>query len=628
MINTRKMSKRVYVVTPNSERIYNQIFPDFFRSLKASGGSFDVLMPALARVFYETLGLSSDSAYFVTFLHFDASLEDELEVVYFESTTTVFDEYKDTLRATVSYLVKNYDASPRVVTYEEMGGVSGGNTPKSILIVPIRFHSTTYGYTAMYVHDKELEYHEAIQQIDFLAECVFLLALSRQGQLNDARFEHYLHNDYLTDLPNRNQMYESIVHSLQMAEIFFSKFAILSVKINGIKQINDSLGMMTGDMVMKAMGKIISDAVVSVELDDCTGGSLTGRMSGADFVVLIALPTCLYESNVVVNTYCEAITKQTRKPIEVNGHTLYLSTNVGAAIHPVHGDGAEELLRKAEMAKSVAKLEAPGAHRIYENFMGGNADDTLWLNSNLPSAIAQNQFEMFYQAKTNLQTGDVIGAEALIRWMHPDKGMLSPAAFIDFAERNNFGIEIDKLVLDMACKQINIWQDKGINLAVSVNISPKHFAGGLICDSVENALRENNVNPACLEIELLESIMVEDFEGTVKVISALRDLGVRVSLDDFGSGYSSLEYVAKLPIDYLKIDRTFSMNMETNPTNKIVLEAIVTLAKGMDVKTVVEGVENGEQLQFLQKIGSDIGQGFFINKPMPVADFEDFLRNK
>jgi len=611
-----------------SEDAYNQIFADFFRSFKGSGGSFEVAMPALARIFYDTFKLSPDNDYIVGLLQNSNSLDGELEVVYFESYTTTFDEYKTVMKPLVGFLAKNQWSGPKIVSYTELEGhVEGDDAPKTVIVVPIIHGDTTQGYIAMFLHsDNCPELYS--KEMDFVTDCVYLLALSRQSQLSDARFEHYLKNDYLTDLPNRNHMYEAVVHSLQMAEIFFSKFAILSVKINGLKQVNDSLGMMVGDMALKIMGQVIADAVASVDLGDCKGGSLTGRMSGADFAVLISLPACLYEGNMVVAAYCDAIMDKTREPIEVDGNKLYLSTSVGAAIYPVHGEVAEDLLRKSEMAKTAAKNKAPGTYLIYEGFMGGEADDTLWLNSNLPTAISQNQFELFYQAKIDLKTGDVIGAESLIRWNHPERGMVNPGAFIEFAEQNNYGIDIDKLVLDMACNQINAWEEKGIDLIVSVNISPRHFIGGLICNSVENILQEKNVDPSHLEIELLESIVVEDFDGTVQVINALKELGVSVSLDDFGSGFSSLEYVAKLPIDVLKVDRTFAMNMEKNPSNKFVLEAIIALAKGMGVRTVVEGVENKESLYFLHSIGTDIAQGFFINRPMPVEEFEQFLQNK
>jgi EAL domain-containing protein (putative c-di-GMP-specific phosphodiesterase class I) len=255
--------------------------------------------------------------------------------------------------------------------------------------------------------------------------------------------------------------------------------------------------------------------------------------------------------------------------------------------------------------------------------MDGDAGKRLFLNSNLPIGISTNQFELFYQAQVEAATEKLVGAEALIRWRHPERGMIPPGDFIEFAETNAYGIPIDKLVLEMACQQILKWQEKCHDLVVSVNISPKHFENGLICDSVNKVLAYTGVKPPQLKIELLESVLVDDFAGTVKVINDLRKLGVCVALDDFGSGYSSLEYVAMLPLDYLKIDRTFAMNLEKNTSNKILLETIITLAKGMKVKTIAEGVENRFQLDFLSSIGCDIVQGYYINKPMDAAAFEE-----
>jgi len=412
---------------------------------------------------------------------------------------------------------------------------------------------------------------------------------------------------------------------LQTAVAFGQRFALIVIRVNGIKSINNSLGIITGDLMLKEVGKLVESSVgASVEFS-----KVVGRLSGADFIVLITLPEYNRtegDDELLIEECCNAIIAETEKHVEINGYNLYPSVNLGASIYPFHGDMVEELLRKAELAKNDAKSTGPGTFSIYKSFMDGDAEEILFLNSNLPIAISQNQFEMFYQPMVDVSTGKVCAAEALIRWRHPKRGLIFPDSFVQFAEKNAYGIQIDLLVLNMACKQIIEWQEKGIDLVVSVNISPRHFMNGLIYDSVKKVVEGQNVDPSRLRIELLENVVLEDFNSAIKVINDLRSIGVGIALDDFGSGYSSLEYVSQLPMDYLKIDRSFMMHIHSNPNNKIIMETILTLAKGMQVKTVAEGIENKDDFEFLKEIGCDVAQGYCISKPVDVASFEEFYK--
>jgi EAL domain-containing protein (putative c-di-GMP-specific phosphodiesterase class I)/GGDEF domain-containing protein len=410
--------------------------------------------------------------------------------------------------------------------------------------------------------------------------------------------------------------------------LYETNFALLVVRVNGLKHINNSLGIFTGDTMLKEAGLLIKNAVASsIEGLD----PFIGRLSGGDFAVLLTLQELVMSDNTRLNAEkavkacCDAIIEKTKDSIDINGYKVYPSFNIGASIYPYHGATAEELLGKAELAKGSAKQNSPNSYKIYDNLMDGDVERVMFLNNNLPIAMSSNQFELFYQAQMEMKTGLIVGAEALIRWRHPKRGLIFPGYFISYVEDNGYGIQLDILVLEMACEQINAWRDKGFDLSVSVNISAKHFINGLIYDTVGKVLESKGIKPSMLKIELLESTVLENFDVTVKVIDDLRKMGVTVALDDFGAGYSSLEYVAKLPLDYLKIDRTFSMHLNENPSNKIILKTIMTLAKGMKVKTIVEGVEDQSQFDFLKKVGSDLAQGYFINKPMPVNEFEQLL---
>jgi diguanylate cyclase (GGDEF)-like protein len=415
---------------------------------------------------------------------------------------------------------------------------------------------------------------------------------------------------------------------MQMSEYHESRFALLIVRVNGLKHINNSLGIFIGDDMLKEMGALIKSAAAAGAGQDV----FAGRLSGGDFVILLSFqnpqkgePAEIKTDEKIVQSCCEAIIDITKEQIEINGYKLYPSVNIGASIYPHHGTTAEELLRKADLAKGTAKQDKPNSYSIYDVRMDGDVERTMFLNNNLPAAISSNQFELYFQAQLDIKAGTIAGAEALIRWKHPEKGLILPNYFIVYAENNGYALQIDTLVLEMACNQINAWRDKGINLPVSVNISARHFTNGLIYDSISKILKEKQTEPSMLRIELVESALLEDFHGAVKVISDIREMGVTIALDDFGTGYSSFEYVARLPLDCMKADRTFSMHMDENPSNKIILETIMTLAKGMKVKSIVEGVESQSQLDFLKTIGSDLAQGYFINKPMPIDQFELFL---
>jgi len=609
-----------------TNKSYNKILQEFLDELIKAGKDIDEIAATTANLCVNTLELSktthSLAVLLTDFSHFNGTLDTH----YFESNIVSEDTFDLVLKPLIVYLNEHQLHPAEYLTYEQVSNKPSKdeNIPDSILVMPLYTSSVVYGYIVVFYHDSNKKKEIASQEFKLLAKCLHIASLALECEFNKAIYQHHLINDYLTGLPNRDYVYEAIVYMLQTAEAFGNRFAIIIVRVNGLKGINNSLGMITGDLLLKVIGSIIKSAVKKCTDSD----SLTGRLGGGDFAILLSLPSEGYDEdsdNLLIQKCCKTIISETDAYIELNGYKIYSSVNIGASIYPTHGETADDLLRKAELAKNDAKQEGPDTFSTFKSFMDGDAEEVLFLNSNLPTAVETNQFEMFYQALVDVKTGRADTAEALIRWKHPQRGMVRPDLFIPFAESTSYGIQIDLLVLDMACKQINAWRDKGFDITISINISPKHFVNGLIYESVKKALDKHNINPSRLRLELLENILLNDFTAAVKVIDNLRSLGVSIALDDFGSGYSSLEYVSKLPMDYLKIDRTFMMNIKTNPDNKIILETIMTLAKGMKVKTVAEGVECKEGFQFLRDIGCDVAQGYFINKPMPASEFEEFL---
>ena len=608
--------------------LYSSAISDFVDTISGLSGGFDELFPCISRLFSSVLELSDSSAGFAILRHEGFEADSKLYTSFFESSAYTADEFQPVLSAVAKIIESMPRDTPWVLTCDDIQAAGGEHSGLkfSALVVPVGSASTGCGFAVVF-YDESTEPHKVgSPRVTFLSKALKLASLTCQNELNDARFSHFLMNDYLTDLPNRSYIYESIVYSLQTAELYGTKFAILIIRVNGLKNINNSLGIVTGDIILKEMGTLIKSAATS---KDNSFNVLVGRLSGGDFVVLLTLPADSEDENSVgsiLEAYCETIINNTSEYVEISGYKLYLSTNIGVSIYPYHGETAEDLLRKADLAKNASKQQGPNRYRFYKKLMEGDADKVLFLSSNLPTALSANQFELFYQALMHIETGIIIGAEALIRWRHPEKGLIFPGDFISFSEDNGYSTQIDSMVLDMACRQINIWQDKGYDLAVSVNISPKHFEDGIICGKVSETLLRNSTDPSKLKIELLESILLEDFAVAVKVIHDLRALGVIVALDDFGSGHSSLEYIARLPVDYLKIDRSFTMRLDESPANKVILETIMTLAKGIKVMTVAEGVESQHHFDFLKSIGCDYAQGYFINRPMPVDDFESLLK--
>jgi len=617
---------------------YSKLFPDFVDTLTAVDGSFDALFSHMLQLFHSVLDVSGDSSGFAVFLFDNLGSGTQLEVSFFESpdfsSNVSVDEFDTLLKRFAELLVYEPLHLPVILTDTVINDLIDDDNyetviPGSVLVVPLCSDFSVCGYAVSFYFDSAGHYKVGSPQVDFLAKAMRLTSLTVQKEHKESLNQLSLMNDYLTGLPNRGYIYEMIIYSLQTSQFYETRFALLMIRINGLKHINNSLGIFTGDAMLKQIAELIKSSVTPAfaELHP-----FVGRLSGADFVVLFTFPDTKKQSPAETKAWeetirecCNAILEITKSHVEIGDYKIYPSMNIGVSVYPYHGATAEEILKKADLAKATAKESKPNSYQLYDNDMDGDLERLMFLNHHLPDAISTNQFELFYQAQMDFQTGMIVGAEALIRWRHPERGLIFPGYFMTYAEENAFGIQIDTLVLEMACEQINIWRGKGYNLSVSVNISPKHFVNGLIYDTVCKVLENKGTDPSLLKIELLESALLENFDTTVQTIDLLRAMGVSIALDDFGAGYSSLDYVAKLPLDYLKIDRGFSMRLAENPGNKIILETIMTLAKGMGVKTITEGVENQTQFDFLKKVGSDIAQGYFINKPMPVHEFEQFI---
>ncbi len=525
----------------------------------------------------------------------------EMDIFIKLASENVFDEYKPK-RYTNREMLKheNIDAD----TYE-------------LYSFPIPSYNITIGYVLIISNNPneslELLSPDAVR---FFLSIARTYSLARERAQFEKRIEYLSFNDPLTDLPNRMYFYELIVNAIQNAHMSNTKFILLIININGLMHINNSLGLDTGDMVLRETASRIKKLFAKQ-------GAITSRLSGDDFSLLIPHT----KKSRSIEDYCNMALSITKEPFVVKENKLLITLSIGASLFPNHGETVETLLKNADAAKNAASNAGKNSFKLYEEIMIEETEKTLFLNNNFPVAILKDEFELYYQSQVDVQTKQISSVEALIRWIHPKRGIITPFEFIPYAEKNNYSVQIDKIVLEKACKQILKWQKENLDLQISVNISPKHFKNGLILNTLHKVLdKYKSVNPSLLKIELLESTVLDDFDLTVKVIEEIKKIGASVALDDFGSGYSSLEYIASLPVDTIKIDRFFTLNLEVNPKNKIILKTIISLAREMKFLALAEGVETEAQFEYLKAIGCDVVQGYFFNKPLPINEFNKLLK--
>ncbi|WP_062352118.1 EAL domain-containing protein [Bacillus kwashiorkori] len=418
-----------------------------------------------------------------------------------------------------------------------------------------------------------------------------------------------------TGLPNRAKMTELINDALNKAMEVHGKLAVMFIDINRFKNINDSFGHHVGDQVLKQLAQQMTTILPEwVTL---------GKFGGDKFTLLITKNTDVK----VITQLSNEIMKVASKPFIINDQEIVLSVSLGISFYPEDGNNADTLLKYADTAVNRAKKFGGNKLVFFSNEMNDQIKYRLELESYLRKAVKKNELFLNYQPLVCLKTGQIIGSEALVRWNHPKLGIIPPMDFIPLAEETGLIFDIGKWVLMEACAQNQMWIDSGLgNLSISVNVSAQQFQHPAFLQQVKEALQFSGLSPNNLQLELTETGMLNNINNTIKIMQELRDLGVKVSIDDFGTGYSSLSYLKNLPIDSLKIDRTFINNLNEEKTvDRSIVEAIITMGSGLAVKTVAEGVETKEQWQELQKLSCDYAQGYFIEKPIDKMSFTNIL---
>ncbi len=437
--------------------------------------------------------------------------------------------------------------------------------------------------------------------------------ISEQRRVEE-QVRHMANHDALTQLPNRSLLQDRISQAIAKAKRNEEVLALLFIDLDRFKTINDSLGHPVGDRLLQA---------VAARLLACTRAADTvARIGGDEFVVLLGDLDRAETARVVAQKVLESLSA----PLTLDSHVLQVTPSVGIAAYPADGTDVETLMRNADTAMYHAKQVGRNNYQFFTQAMNDAAQQRLQLEGDLRRALERDELTLQYQPQLDLRTGGIVGFEALVRWRHPQRGMVAPSEFIPVAEEAGLIVALGEWVLRAACTQAVAWHRAGHqHLQLAVNCSARQFQDAGFVAAVDRILRESGMPAQRLELEITESIIIRHTEEVNARFQALEDMGVRISIDDFGTGYSSLSYLKRLSIHQLKIDQSFVRDIGTDPNDAAIVGAIVTIAHSLGLEVVAEGVETAEQLGFLRAVGCDAAQGYLFSKPLPAAEFERLL---
>jgi diguanylate cyclase (GGDEF)-like protein/PAS domain S-box-containing protein len=429
------------------------------------------------------------------------------------------------------------------------------------------------------------------------------------------RMSYLAEHDFLTDLPNRLLLTDRITQALSIAKRKGSRVAILYLDIDHFKKVNDTLGHEVGDQLLMAL---------SHKLKACLRDMDTiSRQGGDEFVVLLTE----FDSPSTPANIANKLLEETNTLLQVGLHELNVSASIGIAMYPEDGTSPDALMRNADAAMYYAKSLGRNNYQFFTKQLSEKIAEQVELENSLFKAFNQNEFKLVYQPKVSLKTGEIVGAEALIRWHHPERGLVSPDVFIPIAEDTGLIRLIGKWVLEEACKQNKRWQDEGLaTIPVAINVSPAELKRTNYLHQVSVALMQSGLDAQFLELEVTETVAIDSNEESIQDLFALREMGVKLSIDDFGTGYSSLSYLKRLPINNVKIDKSFVRDVKMDMNDAAIVTAIIKMSHSLNFNVIAEGVETIEQLDFLKECACDEIQGFYISRPLYPDDFAVLLK--
>jgi diguanylate cyclase (GGDEF)-like protein len=423
------------------------------------------------------------------------------------------------------------------------------------------------------------------------------------------------HHDFLTDLPNRILLRERLIQAIALAKRHGVKLAVLFIDLDRFKIINDSLGHAIGDTLLQSVAQRLLTSIRSTDT--------VSRQGGDEFVVLLSEVVDEKAVAVLADNMCKTV----GAPYALAEQNLHIGATIGISVYPDDGEDAETLIMNADVAMYHAKNSGRGSYHFFRPEMNARAVERQRTEGELHSALEQQEFEIYYQAQVELQTGSIIGVEALIRWRHPVRGLLLPKEFVPIAEECGAIVPIGRWVLREACRQTQAWLDAGLALrVVAVNISAIEFERDDFFENVRAVLHDTRLAPHHLELELTETVLMKNAESTMTMLQALKSMGVKIAIDDFGTGYSSLSYLKQFPVDTLKIDQSFVAEIASNGDDDILIDSVISLGKSLRHRVIAEGVETREQLAFLSNHHCVEGQGYYLSPPIIAEEFSIILK--
>jgi len=437
--------------------------------------------------------------------------------------------------------------------------------------------------------------------------------LERQRTEND--LQHLAHHDTLTNLPNRLMLDKQLKKAIATTRSSDSnKLALLFIDLDNFKNINDGLGHVTGDKLLQEISMRLIDAV---RFEDTVA-----RVGGDEFIMVIEN----VESTESISNFTQKIMNVINTPVHIDNNNLHISSSIGISIYPDHGNTPDELLKNADAAMFKAKRSGRHNFQFYTKDLTESVLQKLKVQDELIIALAENQLEVYYQIQISLNTKKIIGAEALVRWNHPLRGLLPPAEFVPVASESGLLAELGTIVLRKACEQIAQWKKENIEIGrVAVNIAGVQLQSLELANTVNNLCKSTGCKPEWLELEITEDFIMQESGKSIEMLHRLRNLGIQLAIDDFGTGYSSLSYLKKLPVTKLKIDRSFIRDIETDADDAAIVKSIIALGKALNLKILAEGIENQHQEDFLIDEGCDSAQGYYYSKPIPASEIKQLF---
>ncbi|HTB03845.1 MAG TPA: GAF domain-containing protein [Bradyrhizobium sp.] len=485
---------------------------------------------------------------------------------------------------------------------------------------PLLVHGDAVGVIMFMAAEKDTFTPEFVELLQRLADNVsFALENFKRADEKtkaDERIEYLASHDSLTNLPNREMFNELLRYAIEAARRYQRRFAVLFIDLDRFKIINDSLGHDAGDVLLVEIANRLRSSLRSSDV--------VARLGGDEFVVILEETA---ESD-AIERIARNLLSVLSQPLQLSGHECHTTASIGIAMYPSDGSDVQTLTKNADMAMYLAKEDGKNGFRFFTNAIKTQSIERLTLETALRRALDRNQFALHYQPKVDMTTGQITGVEALLRWTHPDLGVLPPAQFIPLAEETGLIVPIGRWVLNEACAQNMAWQRRGLRpVSMAVNLSPRQFVDEHLLQDIDEALAASGMSPVLLQLEVTESMVMRNVSRAVKVLDAIQSRGIRLAIDDFGTGYSSMSLMKQFPIDTIKIDRSFVRDLPRDSEDQAIAQAIISMGKALGMTVVAEGVETVEQQTFLRDHACDEMQGYLFSKPVPPRQLAELLRS-